>query len=211
MIEDPLNTVPRRYQPPHPVVTATKPIDTAAAAVDEQAVVVKEEVVEGEAVVSTSTPSNGKGRISSRKEKKPALVEIDPLLAAAPPTIPSLVCSHCNQQVQFFIFYTMIRTDFVICVQYNITNWPAEFPLKQRGNKNRTITHDWHCPECITVEGATLIGRRIKVWWRQDEAGYDGTIDAYDPPSHAYRVHYDDNEWEFLDLSKEPFMLLKQR
>lgn len=120
LIEDPQNTVPRRYQPPHPVVTATKP-NAGVAAVEDQSVVKEEQAMVPESVAKTSTPSNGKSRggggLSAAKDKKQTFPDADLLLAvAALSGIPSLVCSRCDQQVlhfYFLCFFCFIIADLI--------------------------------------------------------------------------------------------------
>lgn len=52
-----------------------------------------------------------------------------------------------------------------------------------------------------------MVGCPIRVWWPGDAVYYDGTVDAFDTFSLLHRVNYDDGEWEFVDLSAEPYVV----
>jgi hypothetical protein len=67
------------------------------------------------------------------------------------------------------------------------------------------------CPDCIQLEGSSLIGRNIKVWWTDDQAFYKGHINYFDEISGLHRILYDDGQWEFLRISAEPFVFLTNR
>ena len=41
----------------------------------------------------------------------------------------------------------------------------------------------------------------------EDSIHYEGSIDAFDQASGRHRVQYDDNQWEFLRLSDEGYLL----
>ena len=69
------------------------------------------------------------------------------------------------------------------------------------------VPSGWMCPDCIVTLGSELLGRRVLVWWADDKVLYPGTIDAYDAASARHRVLYEDNEWEFLNLSAEPVIM----
>ncbi|XP_020583977.1 uncharacterized protein LOC110027049 isoform X2 [Phalaenopsis equestris] len=47
------------------------------------------------------------------------------------------------------------------------------------------------------------IGRKIEVWWPDDERFYTGVIDAFDPVTKKHRVVYDDGDAEILFLRNE--------
>lgn len=67
------------------------------------------------------------------------------------------------------------------------------------------------CPDCLQLEGSSLIGRSIKVWWADDQAFYKGHINYFDKISGLHRILYDDGQWEFLRISAEPFVFLTNR
>lgn len=65
----------------------------------------------------------------------------------------------------------------------------------------------WMCKDCLHKNGSSLIGLPIRVWWTDDAVFYCGIIDAFDSFSCIHRVCYDDDEWEFVDLSAEPYIV----
>ena len=65
----------------------------------------------------------------------------------------------------------------------------------------------WQCNDCVRTNGCDLIGCPIRVWWTGDEVYYDGIVDAFDAFSLLHRVNYDDGEWEFVDLTAEPYVV----
>lgn len=62
----------------------------------------------------------------------------------------------------------------------------------------------WICGTCVEVLGGRLVGADVLVWWHDDKLAYRGTIDAYDEVSKCHRVYYEDDEWEFVNLTIEP-------
>lgn len=60
------------------------------------------------------------------------------------------------------------------------------------------------CANCVGSLKEALVGRCVQIWWHDDECKYTGHLNAYDPVSGKHRVLYDDGEWEFIDLKKEP-------
>jgi hypothetical protein len=65
----------------------------------------------------------------------------------------------------------------------------------------------WICSDCLTVKGKQLLQQEIQVWWLDDYCVYYGTVDAFDEISSSHRVLYQDEEWEFLDLSSQAFLI----
>jgi hypothetical protein len=65
----------------------------------------------------------------------------------------------------------------------------------------------WICSDCLTVQGKQLLQQEIQVWWLDDYCVYYGTVDAFDEISSSHRVLYQDEEWEFLDLSSQAFLI----
>ncbi|KAK2432284.1 Tudor/PWWP/MBT superfamily protein [Trifolium repens] len=56
--------------------------------------------------------------------------------------------------------------------------------------------------------GNSLVGRRIKVWWRLDKTYYDGVVNAYDHVKGKHKVVYDDDYVEQLNLKKHRWELV---
>jgi hypothetical protein len=82
---------------------------------------------------------------------------------------------------------------------------------KKRGRssqRSNEATKQWFCPDCILEAADNLMNREVIVWWRNDDCSYHGVINVYDPDSQTHRVLYDDQEWEFLDLTKEPYFFI---
>ena len=52
------------------------------------------------------------------------------------------------------------------------------------------------------------VGTNVQVYWGEDNAWYDGSIDAYDPTSDVHGVLYSDGEREDLILSDEIFKIV---
>lgn len=45
------------------------------------------------------------------------------------------------------------------------------------------------------------------MWWAGDNRYYQGVIKEYDPSSSCHRVRYSANEWEFVRLSEEGYLI----
>ncbi len=65
----------------------------------------------------------------------------------------------------------------------------------------------WICPTCVASCGERLVGREVQVWWHDDERSYRGEVNAFDEASGSHRVLYEDDEWEFISLAIEPFVI----
>ncbi len=65
----------------------------------------------------------------------------------------------------------------------------------------------WLCGSCVATKGAELIGSEVKVWWHHDECAYEGIVNAFDEISGSHRVLYQDNEWEFVQLQQEVYLI----
>ena len=76
------------------------------------------------------------------------------------------------------------------------------------GKKVDSAVYGWLCPTCAHSEtiGDQVVGRAVKVWWKDDAQFYCGSVNAYDSVSGKHRVLYDDDEWEFIDLGVEPVL-----
>lgn len=57
--------------------------------------------------------------------------------------------------------------------------------------------------------GKNLTGSKIKVFWPEDEAFYEGTVDSYDASTKKHKVLYDDGDVEVLFLKEERWELVK--
>ena len=68
-------------------------------------------------------------------------------------------------------------------------------------------TWNWVCPSCVSRAKQNMVGLEVKVWWHDDGQAYRGEINAYDPVSKNHRVLYEDDEWEFVNLAIEPFIV----
>lgn len=77
-----------------------------------------------------------------------------------------------------------------------------------KGSNTSKNNFSWNCPSCLKINAA-VIGSRVAIWWNDDQRAYTGKIDAYDSHSECHRILYDDGEWEFSDLSYEPYFLLE--
>ncbi|KAG2700296.1 hypothetical protein I3760_07G224800 [Carya illinoinensis] len=51
--------------------------------------------------------------------------------------------------------------------------------------------------------GEKLVGSKIKVWWPDDQAFYEGVVDSFDPKEKKHKVLYTDGDEEVLYLKKE--------
>ncbi|XP_048133535.1 sister chromatid cohesion protein PDS5 homolog C-like isoform X2 [Rhodamnia argentea] len=51
--------------------------------------------------------------------------------------------------------------------------------------------------------GEDLVGSKIKVWWPQDRAFYEGVVDSFDPVRKRHKVLYTDGDQEILNLKKQ--------
>ena len=74
-------------------------------------------------------------------------------------------------------------------------------------NEEQSMVWCWLCKDCVYSRGEELVGKNIRVWWPGDAIYYNGMIDAFDSYSCLHRVVYVDGEWEFVDLSAEPYVL----
>ncbi|KAK4600621.1 hypothetical protein RGQ29_010321 [Quercus rubra] len=63
--------------------------------------------------------------------------------------------------------------------------------------------------EKVSKYGENLVGSRIKVWWPDDQAFYEGVIDSFDPASKKHKVSYNDGDEEILSLKTERFELIE--
>lgn len=70
-------------------------------------------------------------------------------------------------------------------------------------NADAKLAWSWICPSCVTNEGEALYGRRIGIWWVDDQLFYFGNVGDYDATSRCHRIAYQDNEWEFVNLGSE--------
>jgi len=56
-------------------------------------------------------------------------------------------------------------------------------------------------------DGARILGRRIKVFWRDENKWFYGVVKAYNRGRKSHKIVYDDKEEEWLKLHEEKFKL----
>ena len=70
----------------------------------------------------------------------------------------------------------------------------------------------WYCEDCRVNpvnNKSYILGKRVSVWWDNDQQYYRGRVTAYEARSGQHRVYYDvDHDWEFLDLSRQKIVFL---
>ena len=52
-----------------------------------------------------------------------------------------------------------------------------------------------------------LVSCAVRIWWSGDDRYYEGVLKDYDSLSGRHRVQYSEDEWEFLRLSGEGFVI----
>ncbi|KAL7165971.1 hypothetical protein ACSBR2_036774 [Camellia fascicularis] len=55
---------------------------------------------------------------------------------------------------------------------------------------------------------SNLIGKKVKVWWPDDDMFYEGVIDGFDPVKKKHNVSYTDGDEEILNLRNERWELV---
>ncbi|PWA49143.1 phospholipase-like protein [Artemisia annua] len=58
--------------------------------------------------------------------------------------------------------------------------------------------------------GENLVGSRIKVWWPEDNAYYEGIVKSFQSRKKKHKVWYDDGDKELLDLKAEQWELVEE-
>ncbi|KAK7284586.1 hypothetical protein RJT34_19335 [Clitoria ternatea] len=111
-----------------------------------------------------------------------------------------------NQQRQITSFFS------------KFTSSPSPSPSKPPQNPNPNPISDPPTPSPLnpkpllligasssspSLYGQEVVGRRIKIYWPLDKAWYEGLVKSFDNLTSKHLVHYDDDEEESLDLSKE--------
>lgn len=56
-----------------------------------------------------------------------------------------------------------------------------------------------------------VVGKRIKVYWADDEAWYAGTIVQFLPEESKHIIIYDDGDREVIQLASEKVKFIKKR
>ena len=51
--------------------------------------------------------------------------------------------------------------------------------------------------------GYAAVGKRVQVWWKDDQQWYGGHVQRFDNKSGKHLLVYDDDDTEWLDLEKE--------
>ncbi|CAI9092625.1 OLC1v1027919C2 [Oldenlandia corymbosa var. corymbosa] len=54
----------------------------------------------------------------------------------------------------------------------------------------------------------SLVGSKVKVWWPQDRAYYDGVIESFDSAKKKHKVVYNDGDVETLNLKRERWEII---
>lgn len=80
------------------------------------------------------------------------------------------------------------------------------FQADMNNYKDESYNWKWICGSCISKLGGDLVGRKVKIWWVDDYKSYSGSLNAMDEISRCHCVLYDDQEWEFINLSVEPVL-----
>lgn len=109
-----------------------------------------------------------------------------------------------------------------------MVNWPTLFKLPSLEEQQNTLPRrqsrsmvvdghreekerwSWLCSDCLKKIGRALIGRTVQVWWHDDSQAYRGRVTEYDDSISCPCVSYEDDEWEFVNLAVEPFVLLEK-
>jgi DNA mismatch repair protein MSH6 len=53
------------------------------------------------------------------------------------------------------------------------------------------------------VDPASLVGRRLRVWWPEERAFFEAAVASYDAASGRHAVRYDDGDEEAVRLADE--------
>lgn len=77
---------------------------------------------------------------------------------------------------------------------------------KNKGSADGDFSWHWLCSDCLRNPDF-ILNREVQVWWPDDVCSYSGILNAYDERSECYRILYNDDEWEFLYLSHEGFLI----
>eukprot|EP00262_Sarcandra_glabra_P010239 TRINITY_DN2525_c0_g1_i2.p1 TRINITY_DN2525_c0_g1~~TRINITY_DN2525_c0_g1_i2.p1 ORF type:complete len:592 (-),score=146.42 TRINITY_DN2525_c0_g1_i2:68-1651(-) len=73
-------------------------------------------------------------------------------------------------------------------------------------SKRKRVPRKEETPEVLNLHkdlGENLVGRKVKVWWPDDQMFYYGVIRSFDPVEKKHEVFYVDDEVETLLLSEE--------
>ncbi|KAL4298281.1 hypothetical protein GQ457_12G019870 [Hibiscus cannabinus] len=57
--------------------------------------------------------------------------------------------------------------------------------------------------------GENLVGLKVKVWWPEDRAFYEGVVHSFDAVKKKHKVHYDDGDTEILNLKREKWKIIE--
>lgn len=58
-------------------------------------------------------------------------------------------------------------------------------------------------PEHSTGGGEKIVGKHIKIFWRDDDKWYFGKVEAFSCSDGKHTIHYDDGDREKLNLASE--------
>ena len=86
------------------------------------------------------------------------------------------------------------------------------YSAKKHPRKKRSALRESHAVESessrqkrqrLASQGMSAIGKRIKVYWPEEQQWFRGLVRSYDDASGKHTIHYDDGDRETLDLGKE--------
>lgn len=55
----------------------------------------------------------------------------------------------------------------------------------------------------------SLVGKRVKVWWPDDNMFYKGVVDSFDSSTKKHKVLYDDGDEEILNFKEEKYEIVE--
>ncbi|CAJ2675066.1 unnamed protein product [Trifolium pratense] len=61
----------------------------------------------------------------------------------------------------------------------------------------------------IKKNDQSLVGKRVKVWWPEDNEFYKGVVDSFDSSSKKHTVSYDDGDEEILNFDDEKWEIVE--
>uniref|UniRef100_A0A7N0U2S9 PTM/DIR17-like Tudor domain-containing protein n=1 Tax=Kalanchoe fedtschenkoi TaxID=63787 RepID=A0A7N0U2S9_KALFE len=66
---------------------------------------------------------------------------------------------------------------------------------------------DFRMVDLSDIDGPSLIGRRVEVYWPDSRRWFRGRVKTFDHQKLVHKVDYDDGDWERLDLKNEVFRM----
>lgn len=92
-------------------------------------------------------------------------------------------------------------------MKYELEGWPEDAPRTLPSDRSKRDSWHWLCPNCLIAHPNEVINRKIQVWWNDDHKYYPGIIKAFDETSRRHCILYEDDEWEYINISVEPILL----